>query len=66
MTPKEKAEQLYCDCIASIDYDSYQEDGLMFAIVICNEVIDALSINYWQNKEEVEYWSEVRRELKKI
>lgn len=66
MTPKEKARQLYLDCSASIDYDTYVENGLMFADFIAIEVIEALAQNYWQNKEQISYWEEVKQEIQKI
>ena len=66
MTPKEKAEQLYLDCSSSIDYDTYVEDGLMFADFIAIEVIQALQENAWQNQEQISYWVEVKEEIQKI
>jgi hypothetical protein len=66
MTPREKADQLYHDCAASIDYDTYVDDGVMFADMIASEVIEALSENQWQNKSQIEYWQEVKQEIRKI
>jgi len=66
MTPEQKATQLYRDCAASIDYDTYVDDGVMFADMIASEVIEALSENQWQNKSQIEYWQEVKQEIRKI
>ena len=66
MTPEQKATQLYRDCASSIDYDTYVDDGVMFADMIASEVIEALAQNYWQNKSYIEYWEEVKKEIQKI
>jgi hypothetical protein len=66
MTPKEKATQLYLDCSSSIDYDTYVEDGIMFANLIAEEVIEALDVNCWQNADLIIYWNEVKQEINEL
>lgn len=66
MMPRQKAIVIVNDCMASIDYDTYYEDGFMFGRFITREVIEALQKNEHQNKELIEYWKSVEQEMVKL
>ena len=46
MTARQKAIVIVNDCMASIDYDTYYEDGFMFGRFITREVIEARGYSY--------------------
>lgn len=67
MTPKEKAIEIY----ESIYYKmpTFLNDGYLYAytknilILFVNEILD----EYWlHDKERLDYWKEVKKEIKKI
>jgi hypothetical protein len=61
MTPKEKAKELI-----NFDTELIPEDmGRILALKACDEIIEALSFHSWQNRNEIEYYEEVKQELKK-
>jgi hypothetical protein len=63
MTPKEKANELVNkmhDWL--IDYQ--QAKG--FALIAVDEVIEALHEHHWQNRLIIDYWKEVKHEIKKL
>lgn len=66
MTPREKAAQLVVDYqlkIKSLDY----KEAVACAIVTVDEIIEAIDwYEYDISKEQLEYWSEVIKEIENI
>jgi len=63
MTPKEKAEE-FLDLYEFIVLDKlYAKQS---AITCCNEIIEALSFHSWQNRNQIEYWEQVKHEIQKL
>lgn len=62
MTPKEKAKEL-------LDKHQFVLTEKHFAkqcaLITVDEIIEALSFHSWQNRNEIEYYEEVKQELKK-
>jgi hypothetical protein len=80
MTPKEKAEKLFTK-FADIehlgvygDYDGtwewssslWRQQAKESAIIAVDEIIEALSFHSWQNRNEIEYWEQVKHEIQKL
>ena len=70
MTPKEKAEELYKK-IYTIHPNIYPLTAIKCALIAVDEIIpivesyeEALSLS--QQSGEVEYWNEVKEEIKKL
>jgi len=70
MTPKEKAIYLVED-FAKLDFGL--NDKIVIgvnhkkqALIAMGEIIEALSFNSWQNRNEIEYYEEVKQEIEKL
>jgi hypothetical protein len=67
MTPKEKAKEL-------VDKMQYPMNGVYIishianelALIAVDEIIEALHEHHWQNRLIINYWKEVKHEIKKI
>ena len=67
MTPKEKAKEL-------LDKMQYPMNGVYIishianelSLIAVDEIIDALHEHHWQNRLIINYWKEVKHEIKKI
>jgi hypothetical protein len=80
MTPKEKAEELLkkMDVIHYIKLGGKNSEskGLpvsmhnsqikQCALIAVNEIIDALLHHAWQNRNEIEFYQEVKQEIEKL
>jgi hypothetical protein len=73
MTPKEKAKDLFNKFIEfAQDWDEL--DGYIVnkynakqcALIAVDEIIEALSFHSWQNRNEIEYYEEVKQEIEKL
>jgi hypothetical protein len=54
--------QLSCD----IDLMGYFENAKLCALIAVDEVIEALHEHHWQNRLIIDYWEEVKEELKQL
>jgi len=70
MTPKEKAIYLVED-FAKLDFGL--NDKIVIgvnhkkqALIAMDEIIEALSFHSWQNRNEIEYYEEVKHEIEKL
>jgi len=70
MTPKEKAIYLVED-FAKLDFGL--NDKIVIgvnhkkqALIAMDEIIEALSFHRWQNRNEIEYYEEVKHEIEKL
>jgi hypothetical protein len=67
MTPKEKAEEL-------VNKMKYPLHGVYIishvanelALILVDEVIEALHEHHWQNRNVIEYYKEVKQEIEKL
>ncbi len=67
MTTKEKAEEL-------VDKMKYPLHGVYIishvanelALILVDEVIEALHEHHWQNRLTIDYWEEVKKEIEKL
>ncbi len=67
MTPKEKAEEL-------VNKMKYPLHGVYIishvanelALILVDEVIEALHEHHWQNRLTIDYWKEVKKEIEKL
>jgi hypothetical protein len=67
MTPKEKAEIL-------LDKMKYPMDGVYIishvanelALILVDEILEALHEHNWQNRLIIDFWKEVKHELEKL
>jgi len=67
MTPKEKAEEL-------VDKMKYPLHGVYIishvanelALILVDEILEALHENHWQNRNVTEYYKEVKQEIEKL
>jgi hypothetical protein len=66
MTPKEKALELVEQFSSVLMHDEFYEDSVMCALVAVVEVIEALHEHHWQNRLIIDYWEEVKHEIKKL
>jgi len=76
MTPKEKAEELlekFQDVKTLHFWAEYENNEIILinqakicALITVNEIIEALSFHSWQNRNEIEYYEEVKHEIEKI
>jgi hypothetical protein len=74
MTPKEKA----IDLVDTYKFVLWSEDTQCGEEILCtgiakrcalisvDEIIEALSFHSWQNRNEIEYYEEVKHEIKKL
>ena len=70
MTPKEKAIQLV-NTYLELGRDftrgvSMQEFSKECALIAVNETVEAMKFNSWQNRNEIEYYQEVKQEIKNL
>ena len=70
MTPKEKAIQLV-NTYLELGRDftrgvSMQEFSKECALIAVNETVEAMKFNSWQNRNEIEYYQEVKQEIEKL
>ena len=67
MTPKEKTEDLI-DLFSRDGYDIIMSEKLAkrCALVTCDEILNALEENRWQNRLMMDYWEEVKQEIKQL
>jgi hypothetical protein len=67
MTPKEKAEEL-------VNKMKYPLHGVYIishvanelALILVDEILEALHENHWQNRNVTEYYKEVKQEIEKL
>ena len=73
MTAKEKAIELF-DKFGEFtmewdELDGYVEDkynAKQCALIAVDEIIEAMQFNSWQNRNEIEYYQEVKQEINKL
>lgn len=72
MTPKEKADQLINSFIPQVRWKMGQEDIMQrakqCALIAVNEILDALlvgDVDIW-DREQIEYWEQVKTEIEKL
>ena len=66
MTPREKATSLMSMLCGNDCTDSNIYDMKHYALIIIDEVIEALDSNQWQNRSVIEYYREVKQEIHKL
>lgn len=67
MTPREKAEEL-------VNKMKYPLHGVYIishvanelALILVDEILEALHENHWQNRNVTEYYKEVKQEIEKL
>jgi len=67
MTPKEKAEEL-------VNKMKYPLHGVYIishvanelALILVDEILEALHEHHWQNRNVIEYYKEVKQEIEKL
>jgi len=67
MTPKEKAEEL-------VNKMKYPLHGVYIishvanelALILVDEILEALHEHHWQNRLIIDFWKEVKHELEKL
>ena len=67
-TPKEKAFSIYFDTLriltnAPIPNKINHRRAIQISIVFAEELREILTSNFWQNRNEIEYWKQVIEEL---
>lgn len=72
MTPKEKAKQLV-NKMFNCDKSTPKESMAMLyphakqcTLIAIEDIIDALEVNQWQNRNVIEYYTEVKHEIEKL
>lgn len=68
-TPKEKAKELVDKHYTELpDFAGYQdlETAKQCALIAVDEVLEALNGNQWQNRNYIDYYEEVKLEIKKL
>lgn len=72
MTPKEKAKQIV-NKMFNCDKSTPKESMAMLyphakqcALIAIEDIIDALEVNQWQNRNVIEYYTEVKHEIEKL
>jgi hypothetical protein len=77
MTPKEKAEELVEKMYVKYEPKIEDKGGIYYfnmsfdiakqcAIIAVDEIIEALSFHSWQNRNEIEYYEEIKHEIQKL
>jgi hypothetical protein len=70
MTPKEKAKELFNKMYHVDDpmgnYPMCFDTAKQCALISVDEIIEALSFHSWQNRNEIEYYEEVKHEIEKL
>jgi hypothetical protein len=63
-THKEEADQIYHDMLWIFEQEPIDEStARACSIVAVDKIIEALKLNEWQNKKEIFYYEEVRRQI---
>jgi 5-bromo-4-chloroindolyl phosphate hydrolysis protein len=66
MTPKEKAKELidkYFDLVEAQTSEQQENNARDAASITCDEVLNTLEENRWQNRLMMDYWEEVKKEI---
>ena len=70
MTPKEKAEELFNKMHNVEDpmgnYPMCFDTAKQCALIAVDEIIEALSFHSWQNRNQIEYYEEIKHEIQKL
>lgn len=70
MTPKEKADELvYKFMHAECQYgfiNSNKHRSKQYALVAVDEIVEALGYNQWQNRNQINYYKEVKQEIENL
>lgn len=73
MTPKDKAEELidknYQIFLEDDDehfIDTAKRISKQCALIAVNETIEAMKFNRWQNRNEIEFYQEVKQEIENL
>jgi hypothetical protein len=67
MNPEEKAK----DIVDNFSRDGYdivldEKQAKRCALLAVDEVIEALDFHQWQNRNEIDWWKEVKIEIEKL
>jgi hypothetical protein len=54
------------DGLGVLDRELTDSDRIEAMTILVDEVLDALSLNYWQNKMTIEFYEEVKKEINKL
>lgn len=54
------------DGLGVLDRDLTDSDRIEAMTIAVDEVLDALSLNYWQNKMTIEFYEEVKKEINNL
>jgi hypothetical protein len=71
MTPKEKAQELF-DKYATYavmwtgGIEVEKQNCKMCALIAVDLILTALDAHQWQNRQEINYWNEVKQEIQKL
>jgi LPS O-antigen subunit length determinant protein (WzzB/FepE family) len=66
MDTKEKAKELidkYFDLVEAHTAEQQEDNARDAASITCDEVLNALEENRWQNRLMMDYWEEVKKEI---
>ena len=66
MTEKEKAKELidkYFELVEAQTAEQQEDNARDAASITCDEVLNALEENRWQNRLIMDYWEEVKKEI---
>ena len=66
MNTKEKAKELidkYFDLVEAQTSEQQEDNARQAALITCDEVLNALEENRWQNRLMMDYWEEVKKEI---
>jgi hypothetical protein len=69
MRPKEKAKELYdkyFELVEAYSSEQQEDNARDAASITCDEVLNALEENRWQNRLMMDYWEEVKKEINKL
>lgn len=64
IAPKEKAKELV-DKFSTVGLQQRNE-GIPCALISVEDTIAALDFNQWQNRKQIEYYQEVKKEIEKL
>jgi hypothetical protein len=63
MNPKDKAEELVNKYLITTPVGFHIDDAKQCSLIACDEIIEALRFHSWQNRNEIEYYEEVKQEI---
>ena len=66
MDTTEKAKELidkYFDLVEAQTSEQQEDNARQAALITCDEVLNALEENRWQNRLMMDYWEEVKQEI---